>query len=533
MPPDLFHGRTAEPEAIRPIANVAVPLLVAIALALRLNYYLLNPSLSNDEASLALNLMHRSYAGLFERLDFDQAAPPGFLLLQKLVISLLGPSSYSLRLVPLVTGAAACLLVYPLTTRLAGRIAGMVALALFAVSDPLLTYAVTDKQYSVDVAVALALCALTVSIRDRLGTRETASLGSLGIIAAFFSHPAAFVLAGIWIVLLVENVVNRRGRSVAWLATLGIIWLCSLATAYLVTRRSIEQIQASTGLGWGGPHEAARTLGGIARYLLGIPAFAPEVRAAITCVAVAVCLIGIKASLRTSVGLTAVLVVPPVIALTAASMGLYLEFPRAFLFVIPSSVVLIGIGTEFLVSRRQPQIVRAISCVAIVILAAASAFQTAELFRPSVVTERTRVFAYLAEHARSDDSLYVSRTAQYTFRYYLECGCFANSAAVEKARAMWPIEPTAGYGQFDAALQSSPPSLAAGNSLYFSEEELRNEFAPLLTRGRVWVLLVDPYPTAKRALTLFLRKQGRLFEPLVNKSDAATSLFLYTPRRHE
>src|SRR5918996_4581189 len=79
---DVSAYRTAPgSEAIARSAKLVVPSLIALALALRLTYYLLNPSLSNDEAQLALNIMHRSYGDLFERLDFNQAAPPGFLLL--------------------------------------------------------------------------------------------------------------------------------------------------------------------------------------------------------------------------------------------------------------------------------------------------------------------------------------------------------------------------------------------------------------------------------------------------------------------
>src|SRR5206468_2823825 len=72
------------------LSTALVFVLVALGIALRLAYYLSNRALSSDEAALALNLMHRPYAGVFGHLDVNQAAPPGFLLVQKIAIEAFG-----------------------------------------------------------------------------------------------------------------------------------------------------------------------------------------------------------------------------------------------------------------------------------------------------------------------------------------------------------------------------------------------------------------------------------------------------------
>lgn len=53
--------------------------LVLIALALRIVEYLHNKAIWLDEAHLALNILQRGYAGLTERLDAGQGAPPARL----------------------------------------------------------------------------------------------------------------------------------------------------------------------------------------------------------------------------------------------------------------------------------------------------------------------------------------------------------------------------------------------------------------------------------------------------------------------
>ena len=72
--------------------------LCAAGFFLRLHSYSANRSLWADEAMLALNITGRTFQGLLGALDFDQAAPVAFLLLEKAVAGLLGGSDYVLRL---------------------------------------------------------------------------------------------------------------------------------------------------------------------------------------------------------------------------------------------------------------------------------------------------------------------------------------------------------------------------------------------------------------------------------------------------
>jgi hypothetical protein len=55
--------------------------IILLGAVLRLRQYLLNRSLWADEASLAVNLVNRSFGELTELLDYHQAAPVGFLFI--------------------------------------------------------------------------------------------------------------------------------------------------------------------------------------------------------------------------------------------------------------------------------------------------------------------------------------------------------------------------------------------------------------------------------------------------------------------
>ncbi len=76
--------------------------VIGIGIAMRIWFYVYNRSMYRDEAALALNIVNRSFAGLFKPLSNDQGAPTGFLTLEKLVVTIMGNSEYSLRLVPLI-----------------------------------------------------------------------------------------------------------------------------------------------------------------------------------------------------------------------------------------------------------------------------------------------------------------------------------------------------------------------------------------------------------------------------------------------
>jgi len=92
-------------------------LLIAIGIVLRFVQYQSNRSLWMDEAYLALNLVDRSLSQLFLPLDDAQSAPIGFLIIEKAVITFLGASEYTLRLVPFIASIGSLILFYQVARR--------------------------------------------------------------------------------------------------------------------------------------------------------------------------------------------------------------------------------------------------------------------------------------------------------------------------------------------------------------------------------------------------------------------------------
>jgi hypothetical protein len=207
--------------------------LVACGAAARIVRWLANRSLWGDEGFLAINLVERSPAELAAPLAHAQAAPIGFLWLEKAALAAFGEGELALRLLPLLASLAAFPLFHRVARELLAPRDALLALALFAVSEPLVFYASELKPYATDVLVCLLVVwpALRV-IRLGASARRLAALGAAGALAPWLSLPAPFAcggagLAAAW--ALARRGGSRRAAPIAafaalWLASFGLEW---------------------------------------------------------------------------------------------------------------------------------------------------------------------------------------------------------------------------------------------------------------------------------------------------------------------
>ena len=134
-----------------------VPGIVALGLGCRIIQYGWNLSFWGDEASIVLNVRGKTAAQLLGPLDFQQAAPPLFLLAERGLFRLLGGSELSMRLLPILAGCLAILLFASVARRLLSPWSAAIAVALFCCSERLTFHHVEVKQYGTDVFIAVAL----------------------------------------------------------------------------------------------------------------------------------------------------------------------------------------------------------------------------------------------------------------------------------------------------------------------------------------------------------------------------------------
>jgi hypothetical protein len=392
-------------------------LLAGIGVGLRTAQYLFNRSLSLDEASLALNLLRRDFAGLLAPLDHAQGAPVGFLLVERLAVETLGWSEPALRLVPFLAGVASVVLFLAVARRVLEPAAAVLAMGLLAVADPLIFFASDLKQYSSDVAVALALTLLGLLVLARgLSASRGLGLGLAGAAALWLSHPALFVLGGLAAVLA-WSVRHDRERLML-LAGSWAIWGVSFAVIYLVSLRELAGDAALLGY-WRGsfmpfPPSSVADL----RWFLGLArVFDFPVGLTFVGLAVLCCGAGVVHLWRTGRALILLLLaVPALLALLSSGLGAYPFEGRLLLFLVPAVLLLVAGGTVALgrATGSSP-----VGWVLIALLVTGPLLRAADhLLNPRTVDEIRPVVAYLDQHRSPDQPVYVFWAAYNAYQYY-------------------------------------------------------------------------------------------------------------------
>lgn len=181
------------------------------AVILSLVQLIFNRSLWLDEASLALNIVNRSYSDLLKPLSYDQAAPIGFLYIEKFFANLLSNTDFSLRIFPYIT----YLLSIPLTIKLAFRISdskmlSLLAGAMLSLNHQIITYSSEAKQYSTDILVVLLLINAALALSDNFNLRRLIVYTFISVVAIWMSNIAVLMIFVMGIYLLYTQLIQKK-----------------------------------------------------------------------------------------------------------------------------------------------------------------------------------------------------------------------------------------------------------------------------------------------------------------------------------
>ncbi|MGH9065070.1 MAG: hypothetical protein ACRD0L_14070 [Acidimicrobiales bacterium] len=443
-------GRGGVGQADRLLERTVPLVLVLAGAALRIEQLAAHRSLWPDEAMLAYNIVHRSFAGLLQPLAFQQGAPVGFLWAERASVLVLGNNEYALTVLPLLAGLASLVLVWYVASRLLSPLATAAAVALFAFSPPLVFYATEAKQYSVDVLCTLVVVALGVGLVSG-GTfprRRLAVFAVVGAVLVWCSHAAVLVGGAEAGLLVVRAAASRRwaaaGRTVAAAAVIA----ASAAVDYLVSLRHLGHDTVLLAYWASGfvPHplSPASALHWVARAASGL--MADPAGFSIVWLAVGAFVVGAAVLVRRR-GWTAVaLLVVLAAAFLGAWSGKYPVESRLALFLVP--VLLVGLAatldlggaralparrarparrqaSERQAPRRPPggrvaaAALRGLAGAVLVVLAVhplAGAYQ--EAAHPIRISEVRPVLAYVKAHLRPGDAIDLDRGAGNVWGYY-------------------------------------------------------------------------------------------------------------------
>jgi hypothetical protein len=394
---------------------------IAFGVALRAAQYLFNASLHVDEGSLALNIINRSFAGLLRPLDFEQAAPIGFLFMEKLASLTFGDGEYSLRLIPFLSSLAALYLFYEVARRSLSPWAVAAALLMFAASSYLIYYAAQIKQYSSDVAITLViiLAALEIGAKE-LTFRRAASMAAAGASLVWFSHSAVFVLAGAGAALSAAAARGKNWPRFWKLAGVYAVWVLSFAAMYLLSLRdlggnqTLEKSWAKKGTFMPLPPRSLADLEWFPASFVKM--FSNPFGMPFPVIAAIVFITGCVALLLKNRTRLLVFITP--ILLTALASG-FRKYPfgrRLLLFLIPAALVVIAAGVEYVARKKPPYSLAAGWAIAALLLIQPVGGATSNMLRPR---DNVRpVMDYVRAHFQPGDVIYVYHHQRQSFQYY-------------------------------------------------------------------------------------------------------------------
>ncbi|HVG19460.1 MAG TPA: hypothetical protein VNI02_10425 [Blastocatellia bacterium] len=331
--------------------------VLAFGVLLRAAQFLFNPALYVDEGALALNIISRSFAGLAQPLDSNQAAPIGFLALEKIALLAFGDGEYSLRLFPFLFSAAAMFLFYQMARRCLSSWAVPIALTFFAVSGHVIYYAAQIKQYSSDVSITILITLMGLDLASKeLTARRAALLATAGASVVWFSHPSVFVLAGVGTTLAMAAMRSKDWARFWKLAGCAAVWVASFAAFYIVSLRNLSGNQTLEN-SWERkgtfmplpPHSLSDI-----EWFFGafFKMFSNPLGLPFPVAAGLVFAVGCAALLKNKTRLL-MLVSPVLFTLLASGVHKYPFGRRLLLFLIPLLLIVIAAGVEYLIDKRR------------------------------------------------------------------------------------------------------------------------------------------------------------------------------------
>jgi hypothetical protein len=448
--------------------------IIGFGILVRLVQYLFNRSLWHDEAALALNIVNRSYLELLQPLDYNQGAPIGFLMVEKLAVQVFGNHEYALRLFPFSAAIASLFIFSELAKKcLKSPAAAIAALTLFSTLHIWLQFATETKQYSSDVAIAVILYFNLIAIeREKLKIKQIFKIGIIGAVAIWFSHPAVFVLAGIGTSYLLVSLFHKKFLFSLKLLSIYLIWILSFGLSYFISLRNIASNQ-SLFKSWAGRGTFPTSFwdfGWLFQAFVEffhIPLGFPDVFLGIAILAFLAGCISLFAKQKT---ILLMLLAPILVTFFAAYLQKYPFNGRLVLFLIPFFILLIGEGTVAIQRISRNTILAKVSTLILILLLVPPIGTAAYLiFDPYTKQEIKPVLSYLRNHQQPGEPIYVYERAEYQFKYY------ANKY---------------GYQEGDYILGIDDLDRQDGQGI--SEEEWRrytSDFDKLRGHRRVWILL--------------------------------------------
>ncbi|OPX17403.1 hypothetical protein BXT86_06695 [candidate division WOR-3 bacterium 4484_100] len=406
--------------------NRASWIIVGIGIILRVVQYLYNRSLTEGEAALAINIVHRSYSDLLHPLDLTQAAPIGFLFIEKFFLNLLGNSEYSLRIFPLISGLLSLFLFFIIVKRILSRPASLLSLLLFAIGNYLIYFSSEVKPYSSDVLITLLIIALTLYVLEkRFSLNVLLFFNIAGAVVIWFSYPALFLFgAGVILIILV---LLQEKRQTAFISSI-IFLTIPLISFFIYYRLSLIRIISHNPelvTTWQNAflplipcslNDLAR-LGYCLAKVLKNPIGLSIYELFLAAVAFVIGTVYMYIKKR---NILLLLLIPIFLTTIASALKRYPFEGRLLLFLVPLLLPIIAEGIIYIAKKTARGSILIASLFPLIIVLGPAAVAGYHIIKPRAPEELRPVLQYLQKNKKEEDTIYLYYASINAYNYYKE-----------------------------------------------------------------------------------------------------------------
>lgn len=428
---------TRQNETLQKVLHLLPWLIIFVGAVTRIIVWFQNRNLFIDEANVARNIYERNLAGLARPLSYEQYAPPVFLWITKISASLFGYSEMALRVMPILSGIGALIMLFYLLRECTSYKALWYPLALMAVSYILIRYSSELKQYMTDAFVVLSLMvlALKTDLLQLSAKKFTLIWFLVGSLAIWASMPSVFALAGIGCYYLFLCLQAKNYQKIYPLAIVAVLWVAQFVFYYLAILKPQADSSYLQNFHQGYfmfliPTDKAKLMHNwyLFRTLLqetsGYAGLSWKVNTGLF-------LLGAIALLRKQTARGLLVIVPILAVFLAAGLHQYSLIPRVGIFIMPLILVLIGCGFSTLMS------IRFIPLQLLLVFFGIRAINDHSMLRPMIkepyqFENLTEEFEFLQEHHLSGSQIYMHYGVVPAYKYYTEIHPARNKWAAMK-----------------------------------------------------------------------------------------------------
>jgi len=377
-----------------------------------------------DECWSAIEIVNRSFWDILRNnyiFPISSRPPMFFVLIEKMAVVLFGDNEFALRLPPLLFSIGSVIVFYFLTKKIISPRFCLIAIWLFALSEPLVYYAAEAKRYSTQVFAALLIWSFAVFfLKEGYRVRWLFFFGLFGAFILWLSRTSFFILFGVFLLLGLKMLSRKKYREILCLVGAAVPFSISFSLLYFFVFKEVIVGQSMKDHFSYGFWDGEPLSGGMIQWMgkVIIASISNPAGLGFPFIAFILILLGIRNFSKRDAWLSALFWVPLALALLAAMTGHYPYWGRVIIFVVPAYFIFLTYGLEAVFNYSFKAKFWIGAALLVIVFFQPVYDSLYYLTHSRLKTDNRKMLQFFSENYQPGDSVYVNEGVRYPYYYY-------------------------------------------------------------------------------------------------------------------